>query len=65
MSFNISYFTRGTNFFISLFTIILTACSNKDLYQVGQYYQKIECINKTKSPEQHAECTNIKSQTYE
>lgn len=51
--------------FSLLFAITLTACSSKDLYQVGQDYQESECINNAQTSEQHAECTKVKSQTYE
>lgn len=51
--------------FSLLFAITLTACSSKDLYQVGQDYQKSECIHNAQTPEQHAECTKVKRQTYE
>jgi len=49
----------------SMFLIILTACSSKELYQVGQDYQKSECINKAQTAEQHAECSKVKNKTYE
>ena len=45
--------------------IILAACSNKDLYQIGQDYQKSDCINKAQTAEQHTECTKIKVKSYE
>lgn len=48
-----------------LFAILLTACSNKELYQVGQDYQKSDCVNKAQTEEQHAECTKTKSKSYE
>jgi len=48
-----------------LLPIILTACSNKELYQVGQDYQKSECINNAQTAEQHAECTKVKGKPYE
>ena len=48
-----------------LFAIILTACSSKDLYQLGQDYQKSECINNAQTAEQHTECTKVNGKTYE
>lgn len=51
--------------FSLLLLAILTACSNKDLYQVGQDYQRSECINQAQSAEQHAECNGVKSKSYE
>ena len=50
----------------SLFlAVILTACTSKDLYQIGQDYQKSECINQAQTVEQHAECNKVKSKSYE
>lgn len=68
MNFNITCFEGYSmnKFIISLLpAILLTACSSKDLYQVGQDYQKSECINKAQTAEQHSECTNTKGKTYE
>ncbi|MCI2285760.1 hypothetical protein L3081_23250 [Colwellia sp. MSW7] len=50
--------------FIFLVSLI-AACSNKDLYQAGQEYQKSECINQAQTSEQHNECLNMKKQSYE
>lgn len=48
-----------------LFASTLTACSNKDLYHVGQDYKKSDCINKAQTAEQHAKCTEVKGKSYE
>lgn len=45
--------------------IVLSACSNKSLYEVGQDYRKSECINNAETAEQHQACLDEKSQTYE
>lgn len=53
-------------FFVALLLLsILTACTSKDLYHVGQDYQKSECIDKAQTAEQHAECNNGKAKSYE
>ncbi|MGV2871064.1 hypothetical protein [Colwellia sp. E150_009] len=55
------------NKFISLLFlgILLAGCSNKDLYQAGQGYQKSKCINQAQTAEQHNECLNEKRESYE
>ncbi|KGJ95182.1 hypothetical protein [Colwellia psychrerythraea] len=50
----------------SLFlVVILTACTSKDLYQIGQDYQKSECVNQAQTGEQHVECNKVISKSYE
>ena len=46
------------------FAIILTACSSKDLYQVGQDYQKSECMKNAQTAQQHTACIQAKRKTY-
>lgn len=46
-------------------TILLTACSNKELYQAGQGHQQSKCINEAQTAEQHNECLNDKRNSYE
>lgn len=55
------------NKFISFLFLmmLLSACSNKDLYQAGQGYQKSKCINQAQTSEQHNECLNEKGDSYE
>lgn len=48
-----------------LFATTITACSSKELYQVGQGYQKSDCINKAQTAEQHAKCTKANDKSYE
>jgi hypothetical protein len=43
---------------------ILTGCSNKDLYQAGQDYQKSECINKARTDVEHNECLKSEGKSY-
>lgn len=51
--------------FLAFFSIMLTACSNKELYQAGQDYQKSECISNAASESQHNDCLNLDKKTYE
>lgn len=51
--------------YIAVFFLILTGCSNKQLYQVGQDYQKSECLQKAASGEEHNECLNTDKKSYE
>lgn len=53
-------------FIVFLFiSILLTACSNKELYQAGQDHQKSKCINEAQTAEQHNDCLNQKRESYE
>lgn len=49
----------------SVLAILLTACSSKDLYQVGQDYQKSKCMREAQTSQQHSECINAKRKTFE
>ena len=51
--------------FIILFTFVLVSCSNKQLYQAGQDYQKSECIRNAGSEPQHHDCLNSGKKPYE
>lgn len=51
--------------FLAFFSIVLVACSNKQLYQVGQDYQKSECIRNAVSESQHYDCLNRDKKSYE
>lgn len=51
--------------FITIFLFILAGCTNKQLYQVGQDYQKSDCIEKAVSESQHADCLKTDKKTYE
>lgn len=48
-----------------LLSILLTACSNKELYQAGQGHQKSKCINEAQTAEQHNKCLNEQGKSYE
>ena len=50
---------------ITLLTFTLTACSNEVLYQVGQDYQKSECIKNAASESQHRECLEKEQKPFE
>lgn len=64
---NISSCNLSINKCVSFLFLVslITACSNKSLYQAGQEYQKSECINQAQTSEQHNECINMKKQSYE
>ena len=51
--------------FIAFFSFILSSCSNKQLYQAGQDYQKSECIRKVESEQQHIDCLNTEKKPFE
>ncbi|PHR81074.1 MAG: hypothetical protein COA59_16430 [Colwellia sp.] len=51
--------------FIILFSFILVGCSNKQLYQAGQDFQKSKCVEKSVSEQQHNDCLNADKKTYE
>ena len=50
---------------IVLFSFILAGCSNKQLYQAGQDYQKSKCVEDAASEQQHNDCLNTDTKTYE
>lgn len=43
----------------------LTACSNKQLYQVGQDYQKSECIKESRTAPQYNDCVSSDKKSFE
>lgn len=45
--------------------MISTACTNKDLYQIGQDYQKSECTNNARTAEEYNTCVNQQHKSYE
>jgi hypothetical protein len=51
-------------FFIFV-TLILTACSNKQLYQAGQGHQKNKCIKESGSKPQYNDCLNADRKSFE
>ncbi|XQW85759.1 hypothetical protein ACOYR1_03205 [Thalassotalea piscium] len=50
---------------VILFSCLLTACSNKDLYQAGQDYQKSECINNAQNESQQSDCLKADTKPYQ
>ncbi|WP_019028310.1 hypothetical protein [Colwellia piezophila] len=50
--------------FIVFFSFILAGCSNKQLYQAGQDYQKSKCIEDAALEQQHNDCLNTDNKTY-
>jgi hypothetical protein len=51
--------------FISLFSFILAGCSNKELYQAGQDFQKSKCTEEAASEQQHNDCLHMDKKSYE
>ncbi len=51
--------------FVTLAVFYLVGCSNKQLYQGGQDYQKSECVRKAESEPQHIGCFNAEKKPYE
>lgn len=49
-------------FFISF---LFSSCSNKQLYQVGQDYQKSKCTKHAKTAQQFTDCLNNEKKTYD
>lgn len=47
-----------------LLAVLLTSCSSKDLYEVGQDYSKNECIGNARTSEEHLACTNATPKPY-
>jgi hypothetical protein len=51
--------------FFAFVVLALTACSNKQLYQVGQDYQKSECIKGAGTAAQYNDCVNADKKSFE
>ncbi|GAA5131815.1 hypothetical protein [Thalassotalea piscium] len=45
--------------------ILLAACTNKDLYNLGKDYQKSDCIDKAQNEAQYNECLLKEHKTYQ
>jgi len=52
-------------FYIFTCSIIITACSNKQLYLNGQRNQQNDCINNSVSDSQYMECLDKPKKSYE
>jgi hypothetical protein len=52
-------------FCVFLFLILSVACSNQDLYQLGQDYQESECINAAYTATLYFECVKVDRKSYE
>lgn len=50
---------------IALFSFILAGCSNKQLYQAGQDFQKSKCVEEAASEQQHNDCLDMDKKKYE
>ena len=48
-----------------LFAVILTACSSKDLYEVGQDHQKDKCLDEAISGKEYNDCLNTPQKPFE
>lgn len=44
---------------------MLAGCSNKQLYGMGQDYQKSKCLKEATTAEQHEKCFNAKRVSFE
>lgn len=52
-------------YFIIGFSLVMTSCSSEQLYQSGQIYNKNDCIAKSTSDAQYADCKNVPSHSYD
>jgi hypothetical protein len=52
-------------FYFLLFSIFLTGCSNKSLYETGQGYKKSQCMKDAQTGEEHSKCINAERKSYE
>jgi len=52
-------------YFIFIYSIAITGCSNKELYKNLQSHDKNRCINKSTSNVQYAECMKQPYKPYE
>jgi hypothetical protein len=50
---------------IAFFSFILAGCSNKQLYQAGQDFQKGKCVEEAASEQQHNDCLATDKKKYE
>ena len=48
-----------------LFSVMLTGCSSKELYQFGQDYQKSDCIEQAATEAQHVECMEAERKSHQ
>ncbi len=44
---------------------VLTGCSNKELYEEGQFYQESKCIEEAVSDHQLINCLKVEKKPYE
>ena len=51
--------------FFTFISLTLAACSNKQLYQAGQDYQKSECIKESGTAPQYNDCVNAEKKSFE
>lgn len=50
---------------LALLSFILAGCTNKQLYHVGQDYQKSKCIEDAGTEQQHKDCSNLDKKPFE
>ncbi|GGZ46657.1 hypothetical protein KO519_13225 [Paraglaciecola agarilytica] len=63
MNANPRYVKRSAT--LVLLLLALSACTNKQLYKVGQSYQKSECERAALSDVQFKDCKNIEAKRFE
>ncbi|MEI8647668.1 hypothetical protein P4S73_06485 [Paraglaciecola sp. Hal342] len=63
MNANPRYVKRSAT--LVLLLLALSACTNKQLYKVGQSYQKSECERAALSDVQFKDCKNIDAKRFE
>ncbi|MBO1255752.1 hypothetical protein J3L16_08655 [Alteromonas sp. 5E99-2] len=49
---------------IASLSVVLTSCSNQQLYQFGQSVQEGQCIENAVSEEQYNQCKNAEKKAY-
>ncbi|AEE22010.1 MAG: hypothetical protein ACW7DR_03795 [Paraglaciecola chathamensis] len=63
MNANPRYVKRSAT--LAFLLLALSACTNKQLYKVGQSYQKSECERAALSDVQFKDCKNIEAKRFE
>lgn len=53
------------NLYWILTVLVLASCSNELLYEVGQDYQKSECMKEAVSDSQYNYCVNTEKKSFE
>ncbi len=50
---------------LAIFSLTLTACTSKQLYQAGQGHERGECINNATSGAEIERCQNAEKKSFE